>query len=83
MERLRKIEKQNESLREIAWIQSHIIRAPLATLLGLITAFKERDEIDIPEEELVEGIIHSANALDKVIHEIVEKSDAVSDITEV
>jgi PAS domain S-box-containing protein len=83
MERLRKIEKQNESLREIAWIQSHIIRAPLATLLGLITAFKERDEIDIPEEELVEGIIHSANALDKVIHEIVEKSDAVSDITDV
>jgi hypothetical protein len=49
----------------------------------LINAFKERDEIDIPEEELVEGIIQSATALDKVIHEIVEKSDAVSDITDV
>ena len=83
MERLRKIEKQNESLKEIAWIQSHIIRAPLATLIGLINAFKERDEIDIPEEELVEGIIQSAAALDKVIHEIVEKSDAVSDMNEV
>src|SRR5665213_195306 len=28
------IEKQNEKLREIAWIQSHIVRAPLARMLG-------------------------------------------------
>jgi PAS domain S-box-containing protein len=30
------IEKQNQTFREIAWIQSHVVRAPLARLLGLV-----------------------------------------------
>ena len=30
------IEKHNEKLREIAWIQSHIVRAPLARMMGIV-----------------------------------------------
>ncbi|MEO6638224.1 MAG: response regulator, partial [Ginsengibacter sp.] len=30
------IEKQNKILQEIAWIQSHVVRAPLAKIMGLI-----------------------------------------------
>ncbi|MFK5073451.1 hypothetical protein ACI4BE_28395, partial [Klebsiella pneumoniae] len=30
------IEAQNEKLRNIAWTQSHIVRAPLARILGII-----------------------------------------------
>jgi len=32
---LQKIEEQNKRLREIAWIQSHLVRAPVASILGL------------------------------------------------
>ncbi len=80
VERRLKIEKQNESLREIAWIQSHVIRAPLATLLGLMTLFKEREQMELDEIDLVEKIMQSANSLDKVIHEVVRKSESVSNL---
>src|SRR5690606_23149763 len=33
---IQKIEAQNHKLREIAWTQSHKVRAPLARLLGLV-----------------------------------------------
>jgi light-regulated signal transduction histidine kinase (bacteriophytochrome) len=34
-EYLHKIENQDERLREIAWIHSHRVRAPVASILGL------------------------------------------------
>src|ERR1700761_2302227 len=34
-EHLQKIEAQNKRLRDIAWIQSHLVRAPVASILGL------------------------------------------------
>jgi len=34
------IEKQNEKLKEIAWIQSHVVRAPLAKIMGLVDLIK-------------------------------------------
>ncbi len=80
VERRKKIEKQNESLIEIAWIQSHVIRAPLATLLGLMTLFKAREEMELDEDDLVEKIMESAHSLDKVIHEVVRKAEAVSNL---
>jgi hypothetical protein len=32
---VRAIEEQNLKLREITWIQSHVVRAPLSRILGL------------------------------------------------
>jgi hypothetical protein len=34
------IEKQNKKLKEIAWAQSHIVRAPLARMLGIVNLIK-------------------------------------------
>ena len=41
---IQSIQNQNERLKEIAWIQSHEVRAPLARLLGLLD-YLEKDDI--------------------------------------
>jgi PAS domain S-box-containing protein len=40
---LEKIERQNQRLLEIAWIQSHRVRAPVASILGLTQLFNLDD----------------------------------------
>lgn len=67
------IEKQNAKLREIAWIQSHVVRAPLARLMGLVQLLGV-DDLDMSAETLAAWILQSAHELDQVIHDIVQKS---------
>jgi PAS domain S-box-containing protein len=74
VERMRQIEEQNLALKEIAWIQSHVVRAPLATLLGLVNLLKYKDEMYIDESELVANIMTTADELDEVIHAILRKA---------
>ncbi|PSL01209.1 PAS domain S-box protein [Cecembia rubra] len=77
------IEIQNAKLREIAWLQSHIVRAPLARLLGLIYLLKD-EMAENPDQsleslaELMEYIISSAKELDDVIREITEKTESIN-----
>lgn len=74
---LKAIERQNEQLREIAWIQSHIVRAPVARIMGLVdllTNYRENEKI---RAEMLEHIVNSANELDGVIRNIVQKTEQV------
>jgi len=64
-----KIETSYESLRKIAHIQSHDIRQPLTSIMGLINTIKEDDYV-IDKERLL-MIEEAAQALDDKIHEIV------------
>ncbi len=68
------IEKQNESLRRIAWIQSHELRAPLSRILGVINLHKESAGI-IKPSEVLDAVYNAANQLDEVIHKIVQTSE--------
>ena len=77
MERNIKIENQNKAFREIAWIQSHKVRGPLSSLMGLVNILKMSPTDDISEDNLIEMIDIAANELDMIIHEIVEKSEKV------
>jgi PAS domain S-box-containing protein len=71
------IEKQNEKLKEIAWIQSHVVRAPLARIMGLIDTIKN-DGYDGPDnEKLYNFLLQSAEELDVVIRDISRKSEAI------
>jgi PAS domain S-box-containing protein len=69
------VEVQNKKLRDIAWIQSHVVRAPLARLMALIDLFKQQDETERQEEGqlILDHIIVSANELDNVIKDISER----------
>ncbi len=69
---LLRIEEQNKCLREIAWIQSHRVRAPLASILGLVQLC---DLNDTPNAELIPLLKKSAEDLDKVIMDITALTD--------
>ena len=69
---LLRIEEQNKRLREIAWIQSHRVRAPLASILGLVQLC---DLNDSPNAELIPLLKNAAEDLDKVIMDITALTD--------
>ncbi|MBA3829088.1 MAG: PAS domain S-box protein [Taibaiella sp.] len=64
---LEKIQTQNKKLQDIAWIQSHKVRAPVATILGLIELFNPDDGSNW---EILKRVKEAAENLDKVINEI-------------
>ncbi|MBI3141503.1 MAG: response regulator [Bacteroidetes bacterium] len=67
------IELQNKALRDIAWTQSHLVRAPLANIMGLADLLDEEGEHG-QQQQLMRHIMQSVNQLDKVIREIVAKA---------
>lgn len=71
------IQKQNEQLKEIAWTQSHIVRAPLARMMGIINLFDEGIIQDLEVEEFLNYIKQSGTELDEIIKDIVKKTERV------
>lgn len=74
------IEKQNEKLREIAWLQSHIVRAPLSRIMGLVDLIQNYPGNEAVLPELLGHIVTSTHELDEVIRTIVEKTEQVESI---
>lgn len=72
---LRKIEEQNKKFKEIEWIQSHLVRAPLARIMGLVELLKDFVPGD-DKDELLEHLTNSANELDSIIINIADKNPA-------
>lgn len=77
LEKMKKIELQNQILKDIAWTQSHIVRAPLANLMGLIGLMKNNINTGVSDEVLIGYISDSADKLDKIIHDIVSKTENI------
>ncbi|MBL7760080.1 MAG: response regulator [Sediminibacterium sp.] len=73
-EHLKAIKLQNNMLKEIGWIQSHIVRAPLARLMGAITVLQMVNSSEEERREMIDIVLTSAKELDQVIREIAEKS---------
>jgi len=71
---IKAIEEQNEKLKEISWMQSHIIRAPLSRIMGLIPLIADANSNGENSEEMLEYLNRSANELDTVIKQITDKS---------
>lgn len=72
IEHLKKIENQNEKLKDIAWIQSHIVRAPLTNIIGLLRIINDTNAIT--DKELLNYLNQSVLELENSINEIVEKT---------
>ena len=71
-----KILKQNETLRQIAWQQSHVIRRPVANILGIIKLLKgDKKPSREEQEKYLDYLYQSTEELDKVIHKILVKSN--------
>jgi PAS domain S-box-containing protein len=78
MEYLKALEVQNKKLTEIAWAQSHVVRAPLARIMALIDMIKNYPELTEENQELLGYVFTSAVELDDVIREISRKAEAVT-----
>lgn len=69
------ISKRDLALKEIAWVQSHKVRAPLANILALTDILKTDESLcDNSKREFLTALKKSADQLDMVIKEIVTKA---------
>jgi signal transduction histidine kinase len=69
-----RIRQHNDILMEIAHTQSHELRRPVATIMGLIALFDKEDLTSQLNVEVIERIVLVCEDLDKIIHKIVEKA---------
>lgn len=75
---IKAIEERNKKLQEISWIQSHVVRAPLARILGLIALIEATEEsLSAETQNVLQYIIDSAHELDDVIRDITLKTVTV------
>lgn len=68
------INQQNQKLLNIAWMQSHIVRAPLARLMSLTDLLVLQGTGD---RELLDHLKDAADELDQVLRQIVAQSERV------
>ena len=77
-EYIKAIKLQNKKLREIAWTQSHVVRAPLARIMGLVGLFKAYREDGQPVgSEILDNIELSAEELDTIIRQMISNADSL------
>lgn len=72
---IRAIEVQNNKFQEIAWIQSHVVRAPLAKIMGLVDIIQNHSLSDTEKGDYFIHILNSAQELDAIVKEIVKKTE--------
>lgn len=66
-----------ERLREIALMQSHVVRVPIAHIMGLFSLFKFDNPQDPVNAEILSMLKAAADSFDIIIHEIVKKTEEI------
>lgn len=74
--RAEELATSNAELRKIAWMQSHLVRAPLARILGLVELLDD-DGAEVDKTEIITIVKQSTVELDNVIRDIVNRTDVV------
>jgi PAS domain-containing protein len=67
---MQRIEMQNKRLKKIAWVQSHRMRSPVATILGMVELFNVEDPSDPMNGEIINNVKELTQKLDSMIHEV-------------
>lgn len=71
---LKAIQEQNKKLTEIAWEQSHVVRAPLTRLLACVEYLEETGR---DSNEILASVKNSAYEIDEIVKGIINKSEKV------
>ena len=74
---IKAIEEQNDKLKEISWVQSHMVRAPLARIKALIPLINDVKDDIVEREKMLKYLLISADELDEVIETITDKTSVV------
>lgn len=67
------LDKKKDILKEIAFQQSHLVRAPLSNILGIINILHKM-EMDESLKGMIDMLHESSRKLDGVIRQIVDKT---------
>lgn len=73
-----RIEQQNEALREIAHIQSHSVRAPLARIMGFVRLLTHGFVDQQDQGRILSLLTNSADDLDALIWQIIQRTNETS-----
>lgn len=77
-ERTKDLENKNKALEEYAFITAHKLRAPLASILGLISLL-ERVSLSKEDEVLLSHLKDSAKRLDTIVHSVMNAINAAGE----
>jgi len=73
------VERQNQALRDITWMQSHVVRAPLARMMTLVELIGAEYPTSYPDMAYMQELTASGIELDAVIRTIVERTNEITD----
>jgi PAS domain S-box-containing protein len=77
---LRALEAHNEQLKELASEQSHLVRAPLARIMGITSLLQDPECLDPKEKlDLIQNLEVSAEELDHALRDISQKMNTNPD----
>lgn len=71
---------QNNQLKEYAFVNSHMLRAPLSSILGLSNLLQMKSE-NLDDQELADALFHSTNSLDQIVRKISSTLEDGSNLT--
>lgn len=74
-ERTRTLENANKKLTQYTFSNNHLVRRPVANILGLTKLFNHKDISGAENEEVIRMIAQSAHELDDIIREINDHLD--------
>ncbi|WP_121667537.1 PAS domain S-box protein [Mesonia aquimarina] len=72
------IQVQNKKLKEIAWIQSHVLRAPLTRVISIVQLITEFEGGGKSKEDLYKLMLQSCEEMDEVIKSVTKKSETIT-----
>lgn len=72
---------KNEKLLEVAFLQSHIVRRPVANVLGILHLINKENPADPINLELIPKLAEVSKDLDDVIKQIVHKTNDIEEIS--
>ena len=76
-ESLMELSRQHAALKEIGEIQSHQVRAPIATILGLVNLFNFKEPADPNNKDILLKLKTATEDFDKVIEQIVKLTNEI------
>jgi len=68
-ERTQVLEEKNKQLAEYAFINSHVLRAPVSTMLGLINLISY-SSLPVEDQKIYDHLLETAKILDTIIYKI-------------
>ena len=69
---LESVEKQNQKLQEISWMQAKVVRAPLARITALLESIESVLHSDQHKVELERLLEHTANKMEDLLNNIAD-----------